>query len=211
MKGNVRESWILDFTLWIPDLRYWIREGILVSELGFQIPIVRGIADSLSWIPDSKAQDFWLHKSWTQNTLKPKTEFTRRRAVAPSTLHARDSGFRNRWNFCLWTEILDFGIQNTAQGIWNTRTNVGNPESKFHWQRVRNPVTWIKVCLRFPLHVATILAIFIWEFPAILGDIFVMLTRPEQRECGPRSYSHRTSFNENWGAFHSAQNSGNFG
>ena len=33
------------------------------------------------------------------------------------------------------SEILDFGIQNTAQGIWNS-TNNWTPESKFHWQRL---------------------------------------------------------------------------
>ena len=31
-------------------------------EFGFRIPIFNGIPDSLSFIPDSKAQDSWLHK-----------------------------------------------------------------------------------------------------------------------------------------------------
>ena len=55
------------------SLRFWIlRSGSvqisgtrfqsLSVELGFRIPIVSGIPDSLSWIPDSKAQDFWLHE-----------------------------------------------------------------------------------------------------------------------------------------------------
>ena len=34
--------------------------------------------------------------------------------------------------------ILGFAIWNTAQGIWNP-TKDCNPESKFHWQRIRNP------------------------------------------------------------------------
>ena len=39
--------------------------------------------------------------------------------------------------------ILGFGVQNTAQGIWNP-TNVWNLESKFHWQRIQKPVPGIQ-------------------------------------------------------------------
>ena len=39
--------------------------------------------------------------------------------------------------------ILDFGIWNIAQGIRNP-TNDWKPESKFHWQRIRNPVAGIR-------------------------------------------------------------------
>ena len=49
MKGNLRRSWILDSTLWISRFQYWI-------------PIVGGIQDSLSQIPDSKDQDSVFHK-----------------------------------------------------------------------------------------------------------------------------------------------------
>ena len=42
------------FTLWISDS--------LSTELGFLIPIVCGILDSLSWIEDSKTQDSSFHK-----------------------------------------------------------------------------------------------------------------------------------------------------
>ena len=49
--GNPRQSWILDSTQWIPDSRS------LSVGLGFWIPIVTGIPDSLSCIPDPKAQD----------------------------------------------------------------------------------------------------------------------------------------------------------
>ena len=39
-----------------------IPESSLSLELGFWIPIAFGIPDSLSCIPDSKAQDFTFHK-----------------------------------------------------------------------------------------------------------------------------------------------------
>ena len=47
------------------DSRYWIPgTGFqhLSVELGFWIPIVSGIPDSLSCTPDSKTQDFRFHK-----------------------------------------------------------------------------------------------------------------------------------------------------
>ena len=149
MKGNLRQSRILDFTLWLSVSRYWIPDSLSV-ELGFQIAIVGGIPDSLRWIPDSKAQDFWFHKSWTQNTLRPKTEFTRRR-------------FRNLRNFCLWTGILGFGMQSTAQGIRNTRTDV----------TIRNPVPGSKTVFDFPNMWRPFRPLLYGSSPAILGDIFV--------------------------------------
>ena len=48
--------WILDSTQWISDSRYWIPDSLQSVELGFWIPIASGIPNSLSWIPDSKAQ-----------------------------------------------------------------------------------------------------------------------------------------------------------
>ena len=39
-----------------------VNSGSLSKELGFWIPIVSGILDSLSWIPDSKTLGSWLHK-----------------------------------------------------------------------------------------------------------------------------------------------------
>ena len=65
--------------------------------------------------------------------------------------HAREFGFRNPRNFCLWnpksgkillveSEILGLGIQNTAQGIWNP-PNDRNSESKFHRKRLKSS-TW---------------------------------------------------------------------
>ena len=63
--GNPRQSLILDSTQWIPDSRS------LSVGLGLWIPFVSGIPDSLSCIPDSKAQDstgfprFWNPDSLT--------------------------------------------------------------------------------------------------------------------------------------------------
>ena len=51
-----KQSWILDSTPWIPDSWYWVSD-FLIAESGFRIPIVSGIPESLSCIPDSKAQD----------------------------------------------------------------------------------------------------------------------------------------------------------
>ena len=41
------------------------------------------------------------------------------------------------------SEILRSGIRNTAQGIRNP-TNDWTSESKFHWQRIQNPVSGIR-------------------------------------------------------------------
>ena len=56
-----RHSWILHFTLCIPDPKYWIADSFSV-EFALRIRIVSGIWDSLSWITDSKAQDGGFHK-----------------------------------------------------------------------------------------------------------------------------------------------------
>ena len=50
---------ILDSTPWIPDSRYGFQS--LSVELGLRIPIFSGIPDSLSYSPDSKAQDSGFH------------------------------------------------------------------------------------------------------------------------------------------------------
>ena len=55
-----RESSSLDSTPWIPDFTYWIPDASSL-ELGLWIPIVDEITDSLSSIPDSKAQDSGFH------------------------------------------------------------------------------------------------------------------------------------------------------
>ena len=41
---------------WIPDSRCWISDALSVK-LRFQIPVISGILDSLSFILDSKAKD----------------------------------------------------------------------------------------------------------------------------------------------------------
>ena len=45
MLDNTRQSWILNFTPWIPDTNYWILDSLSV-EFGCQIPIVSRILDS---------------------------------------------------------------------------------------------------------------------------------------------------------------------
>ena len=50
MSCSLIRPMILDCTPWI--LRYWVP-----VELGFWIAVVRGIPDTLSCVPDSKAQD----------------------------------------------------------------------------------------------------------------------------------------------------------
>ena len=54
VQGHSRQSWILDSTLWIPDY--------LSVELGFHIPLVSRILNSLNLIPDSKAQGSGFHE-----------------------------------------------------------------------------------------------------------------------------------------------------
>ena len=61
MKGNSIQSWILDSTPRITNSRFRIPWSLSVK-LGFWIPIVSGIPDSLSCIPDFKDQDFGFHK-----------------------------------------------------------------------------------------------------------------------------------------------------
>ena len=51
---NRRHSWILDYTPWISDSRYWI--PVFVSGT-LWILIVSGISDTLRCIPDSTSQD----------------------------------------------------------------------------------------------------------------------------------------------------------
>ena len=64
----------------------------LSVELGFWIPIVSGIPDSLSCIPDSKAQDFGFHK---QNFY----------------------GFRNPYSI-KWGELLSWSRKQHLTSFW---------------------------------------------------------------------------------------------
>ena len=56
----VKESKTIS-TPWIPDSRYQIPDS-LSAELGARIPIVSGILDSFSCIPDSRTWDSGFHK-----------------------------------------------------------------------------------------------------------------------------------------------------
>ena len=59
-RKGIQDSLGLDSTPWIPDSRYWLPDSLSV-ELGYRIPIVSGIPDSFSCIPDSTAQDSKFH------------------------------------------------------------------------------------------------------------------------------------------------------
>ena len=50
------QSWILDSTPWVPDSRYYT--PFFAVELGLWFPVVSGILDSSSCVPDPKGQDF---------------------------------------------------------------------------------------------------------------------------------------------------------
>ena len=81
MKGNLRRSWILDSTLWISRFQYWIPHFSKKLELGFRIPIVCGIPDSLSWTPDSKTQNSIFHKRNSTNSGFRKQNFPAQHGV----------------------------------------------------------------------------------------------------------------------------------
>ena len=65
---------------------------------------------------------------------------------------------RNRRNFCMWNPDAELWLENTAQGIRNP-SNDWNPESKFYWQRIRNPAPAIRnprcgrMSVWIPLHI----------------------------------------------------------
>ena len=53
----------MDFRFHAVDSRFHVLDsGFFVSEIWIRIPIVSGIPDSLSCLPDSKAQDSGFHK-----------------------------------------------------------------------------------------------------------------------------------------------------
>ena len=60
-RKGIQDSLGLDSTPWIPDSRYWIPDSLSL-ELGYRVPIVSGIPDSVSCISDSKTQDFKFHQ-----------------------------------------------------------------------------------------------------------------------------------------------------
>ena len=57
MRGNPRQSWILDSSPWIPDSKYWIPHSFSV-EIGFRITIISGIPDSKVLDPGFYGQKF---------------------------------------------------------------------------------------------------------------------------------------------------------
>ena len=66
MYRNSRQSWILDYTPWIPDSRYWIPTSVSRT---FWIQIVSGIADTLSCFPDSNTNFPRILDSTSKNFL----------------------------------------------------------------------------------------------------------------------------------------------
>ena len=102
-RKGIEDSLGLDSTPWIPDSRYWIPNSLSV-ELGYRIPIVSGIPDSFSCIPDSKTQD---SNSTTKN-------FPDSRIRIPY-FHGGDHGIEKlqqlkllRWSFESQIDNLDF-------------------------------------------------------------------------------------------------------
>ena len=84
MEGNPRR---------ISDSKYW-NPVFLSVELGFQVPNLSGIPDSLSCIPDSKAQDSGFNK---KNPRIPNSTNKTGRFVhtAPFNIFARSHGTLN--------------------------------------------------------------------------------------------------------------------
>ena len=86
IKGNPRQSWILDCTSWIPDFKYWIPDlfhwNFWNLYSGFRIPIVSGIPASYSFIPDSKAQDFGFHIKTIFQILESKFPYMERHVTS---------------------------------------------------------------------------------------------------------------------------------
>ena len=71
-KRNPRQTWTLNATSRIPDSRNYYRFQPFSAELGYWIPIVSGIPDSLRCIPHSKAQDSRFYKQkfpWFRNPI----------------------------------------------------------------------------------------------------------------------------------------------
>ena len=84
---NVMQSWIRDSTPLIAYSRYWIS-----VELGFWIPVVNGILDSLSCIPDSKAQDSGFHIPKFPEFWIPESGFLKSWASESKPFQSRSKG-----------------------------------------------------------------------------------------------------------------------
>ena len=74
MKENPRRSWILNSTPWNPDHQILDSRFPETVEVGFKIPIVSGIPDSLSLFRILQANIYWiletlLDLTWGDHTL----------------------------------------------------------------------------------------------------------------------------------------------
>ena len=87
-----RQSCVLDSTPWIPDSRYWIPYSLSV-ELGFRIPMVSGIPDSLSCFLDSKVQDSgFQNQNWIPGFRFPQAKPSRIRITQTKICRIPESG-----------------------------------------------------------------------------------------------------------------------
>ena len=77
---DILEFWIPRHGFRIPDSRYWNPDSLSV-ELGFRIPIVSGIPDSSSCIPDSQAQDSGFHSKFFHDSEFHKKKFRGLRGI----------------------------------------------------------------------------------------------------------------------------------
>ena len=96
---NPRQYWFPDFTRRIQDSRYWTPDFVN------RTPIVSGIPDSLSCIPDSKAKDSsYGHKQKSPGTLSIQQKFqfeiletSRAQWNGTFRLHRPDTSHRAFW------------------------------------------------------------------------------------------------------------------
>ena len=74
MLGKRRRHWILNSTPWIADSRY---QAVNLNFLSVELPIDRGIPDSLCCIPNPRAQDSGFHKQKIPEFRIPRAKLSR--------------------------------------------------------------------------------------------------------------------------------------
>ena len=96
---------------WILRRGSWISDSLSV-ELIFGIPIVRGIPGSLSWIPDSKAQDSRIPRASLRTLLReikiPKSKISTHKnpSIIPVTWNPEYTLSRHWSYYCTWKLTL---------------------------------------------------------------------------------------------------------
>ena len=105
MQGNPRQYWILDSTSWIPDFQV-VDFSLCRWNVDLQIAIVGGIPDSLSCIPDSKAQDLGFKSKFSQILDPTRKTFLDSGMRIP--LHQAASSLFPAFRSCgVWPEIRE--------------------------------------------------------------------------------------------------------